>query len=94
MKSRGVISDAGQDIKKANWAGAELSEREAYIVHSIDHVGWYAYLWFPLVWICIPEQFLFSVGPSAELMQLALDIGIFPLYHCTIDGRGAPRPGL
>ena len=49
MKSRGVISDAGQDIKKANWAGAELSEREAYIVHSIDHVDWYAYLWFPVV---------------------------------------------
>jgi hypothetical protein len=49
MKSRGVISDAGQDINKANWAAAELSEREAYIVHSIDHVGWYAYLWFPVV---------------------------------------------
>ena len=40
-----------------------------------------------LVWICTPEQFLFSVGPSADLMQLALDIGIFPLYYCTIDGR-------
>jgi hypothetical protein len=250
-ESRGVISDAGHDIKKANWADAELSELEAYIVHSIDHVGWYAYLWFPvvargalnfgsddreedvhaailsliergglvlkqesvddtpeccpapgildaaerkmreirsrlpppfpdrfserfhiiahgdkfdvdafmatsslrpdyvwrrgpsgttgielflgdgrqirlidqedaavtylnthkeelkalacfpgvdtfilgLVWICSPEQIVFSVGPSAELMQLALDIGIFPLYYCTIDGRGVPHLG-
>ena len=37
-----------------------------------------------LVWICIPEQSVFSVGPSVELMQPALDIGIFPsvlLHH-------------
>jgi len=28
-----------------------------------------------LVWICKPEQLGFCVGPSFELMQLALDIG-------------------
>ena len=249
-ESRGVIPDAGRDIKKPNWVDAELTELEACIVRSIDHVGWYTYLWFPvvarealnfgsddreenvhaaivsliergglvlkqenvddnppgwypapglleaaerkireirsrlpppfpdrfderfhiiahgdkfdvdafiatsslrpnyvwrrgpsgssgielflgdgrqiglfeqeeiavtylnahkeelkalarfpgvatfilgLVWICAPEQFLFAVGPSAELMQLALDIGIFPLYYCTVDGRGGPH---
>jgi hypothetical protein len=240
------MPEAGCDIKKSNWAAAELTELEAYIVHSIDHVGWYPYLWFPvaarealnfgsddreenvhgaivaliergglvpkqenpydrpewgpapgileaaerkmreirsrlpppfpdrfserfhifahgdkfdvdafiatstlrpdyvwrrgpsgssgielflgdgrqirlvdqedtavtylnehedelkalarfpgvdtfilgLVWICTPEQTGFCVGPSAELMQLALDIGIFTLYYCTIDGPG------
>jgi hypothetical protein len=46
-----------------------------------------------LVWICTTEQFEFAVGPSAELMQLALDIGILPLYYCTIDGRGVPHRG-
>ena len=44
-----VISGTDRAVKNANWADAELSELEAYIVHSIDHVGWYTYLWFPLV---------------------------------------------
>lgn len=48
-ESRSVIPDAGRNVKKANWANAELTELEAYIVNSIDHVGWYAYLWFPMV---------------------------------------------
>ena len=250
-ESRGVIPAAGRDIKKTTWEDAELTELEAYIVNSIDHVGWYPYLWFPvvargalnfgsddreedvhaaiisliergglvlkeqnldnnppgwypapglleaaerkmreirsrlpppfpdrfyerfhiiahgdkfdvdafiatsslrpdyvwrrgpsgtsgielflgdgrqiglfdqedaavtylnthkeelkalarfpgvdtfilgLVWISTSGQFLFSVGPSAELMQLALDIGIFPLYYCTIDGGGVKTP--
>jgi hypothetical protein len=46
-----------------------------------------------LVWTYSSEQIVFSVGPSAELMQLALDIGIFPLYDCTIDGRGVRHLG-
>ena len=27
----------------------DVSELEAWILESIDHVGWYAYLWFPIV---------------------------------------------
>ena len=30
--------------------GFHLSELEAWILESIDHVGWYAYLWFPIVY--------------------------------------------
>jgi hypothetical protein len=43
------IPSAGPYIEKVNWADAELTELEAYILGSIDHVGWYAYLWFPIV---------------------------------------------
>ncbi len=30
--------------------GFRISELEAWILESIDHVGWYAYLWFPIVY--------------------------------------------
>ncbi len=43
------VAEAERDVKKANWADAELTDLEAYILHSIDHVGWYPYLWFPVV---------------------------------------------
>jgi hypothetical protein len=48
-ESRGVTSNIGRDINVTNRADSELTELEAYIVHSIDHVGWYAYLWFSVV---------------------------------------------
>lgn len=41
-----------------------------------------------LVWICKPASTGFCLGPSLQLMQHALDIGIRPLYYGTIDGRG------
>ncbi len=41
-----------------------------------------------LVWICRPASTGFCLGPSSELMQHALDIGILPRYYGTIDGRG------
>jgi hypothetical protein len=43
------IPEAGREVCITKWADAELSELEAYIVHSIDHVGWYPYVWFPVV---------------------------------------------
>jgi hypothetical protein len=42
-----------------------------------------------LVAICKPETTGFCVGPPTELMQYALEIGIWPLYYGTIDGRGS-----
>lgn len=41
-----------------------------------------------LVWICKPTTTGFCLGPSFQLMQHGLDIGIRPRYYGTIDGRG------
>jgi hypothetical protein len=46
-----------------------------------------------LVWICKPENTGFCVGPSAELMRHALEIGIQPVYYGTIDERGTHISG-
>jgi hypothetical protein len=40
---------ARRDAKKANWVESELTELDASIIRSIDHIGWYTYLWFPVV---------------------------------------------
>jgi hypothetical protein len=43
------VAEARRDSKEANWANIELTELDASIICSVDHVGWYAYLWFPVV---------------------------------------------
>ena len=40
-------AEAGREAKQANWT--EMTELDASIICSVDHVGWYAYLWFPVV---------------------------------------------
>lgn len=41
------ISQTRSAMQQANWT--EMTELDASIICSVDHVGWYAYLWFPVV---------------------------------------------
>ncbi len=43
------LCDAKGDAEPANCEDFVLTELEAQILQSIDHVGWYPYLWFPVV---------------------------------------------
>jgi hypothetical protein len=43
------ISATKRDVEQANGENFILNELDAQILQSIDHVGWYAYLWFPVV---------------------------------------------
>ncbi|HET9409991.1 MAG TPA: hypothetical protein VFO39_22330 [Candidatus Sulfotelmatobacter sp.] len=97
-EARVHIASTGRESKISKWAGTELSELEAYIVQSIDHVGWYPYLWFPVV---AREALNFGSDDREEDVHVAIVSliergGLVPKQESVDDNPPGwyPAPGL
>jgi hypothetical protein len=89
---------ADRGTEKANWAEVELTELEAYILCSIDHVGWYAYLWFS---VAAREALNFGSDDCDENVHAAIrsliERGGLVFRQESVDDNPAgwyPAPGL
>lgn len=51
----------------------DLSDLEAWILETIDNIGWYAYLWFPVVY-----REVLNFGPDAP------DEEVYASFSCLI----------
>jgi len=97
-ESRSHVPKVGRDTKQVNWADVELSELEAGIVGSIDHVGWYTYLWFPVV---AREALNFGPDDCEEKVHSAIrsliERGALTFEQESLDDNPSgwcPAPGL
>jgi hypothetical protein len=91
------ISATKRDVEQANGENIALTELEAHILQSIDHVGWYAYLWFPVV---ARESLNFGSAEREENVHAAI-LGLIQKGELVAAGeepddlpQWSPAPGI